>query len=115
MALRYWACRWLLAMALLLFLSCLTPTQAQSDELAALNRQIGQLHQAGKYDEAIPLAQRLVELTRARFGKDPRAYANALGLLGDLYREKGRYAEVEPLYQSARATLEKALGPDHRE
>src|SRR5262249_10521489 len=58
---------------------------------------------------------RLVELTRTRLRKEPQAHANALGILGDLYREKGRYAEAEPLYKSAHSMLEKELGQDHRE
>src|SRR5215475_6586170 len=112
---RHWASLWLQAIAVLLVLSGLAPALAQSDDLAALDRQIGQLYQAGKYDEAIPVAQRLVELTRTRFGKEHRAHANALGILGDLYREKGRYAEAEPLYKSAHSILEKELGPNHEE
>jgi hypothetical protein len=57
---RRWEYPWVPAFAVLLILSGSAPTFAQSDELAALNRQIGQLYQASKYDEAIPLAQRLV-------------------------------------------------------
>jgi CHAT domain-containing protein/Tfp pilus assembly protein PilF len=112
---RDWTHQWLRAIAVLIVLSGSVPLLAQSDDLATLNRQIGQLYQAGKYDEAIPLAQRLVELTRSRSRKEPRAHANALGILGDLYREKGRYAEAEPLYKSAHGMLEKELGPDRRE
>lgn len=112
---RYWACLWLPAIAVFLILSGRAPTIAQSDDLAALNQQIEQLYGVGKYDEAIALAQRLVELTGTRFGKEHAVYANALDILGDLYREKGRYAEAEPLYKSARGLLEKQFGPDHRE
>ena len=117
---RHWASLWLpttavLLIAVLLILGGSPPGLAQSDELDALNRQIGQLYQAGKYDEAIPLAQHQVELTVTRFGKEHRAHAHALGILADLYREKGRYAEAEPLYKSAHSMLEKELGQDHRE
>jgi CHAT domain-containing protein/tetratricopeptide (TPR) repeat protein len=114
MASRHWACQ-RLAIGVVLVISGFMPALAQSDDLAALNQQIGQLYQAGKYDEAIPLAQRLAELTRTRLGSEHRTHANALGVLGDLYREKGRYAEAEPLYKSARIKLENALGPDHGE
>jgi tetratricopeptide (TPR) repeat protein len=115
MELRHWARQYLLAITMLLALSGFAPAMAQPDDLAALNRQIGQLYQASRYDEAIPLAQRLVELSGTRFGKESREHANALAVLGDLYREKGRYAEAEPLYQSVRDKLEKALGQNHRE
>src|SRR5262245_35000947 len=112
---RHGARLWLQAFALLIVLSGSAPALAQSEELATLNRRIGQLYQAGKYDEAIPLAQHLVELTRPHSRKERRAHANALGILGDLHREKGRYAEAEPLYKSAHSMLEKELGQDHRE
>ena len=42
MELRHWACHWLLAIAVLLALSGFAPALAQIDDLAALNRQIGQ-------------------------------------------------------------------------
>src|SRR5690242_9600223 len=112
---RHWACLGLPALAVLLVLSGRAPTFAQSDDLTALNQQIEQLYQIGKYDEAIALAQRLVELTGTRFGNEHPVYAHALDVLGDLYREKGRYAEAEPLYKSARNLLEKQFGPEHRE
>ena len=104
MELRHSGRQCLLVITMLLALSGFAPALAQPNDLAALNRQIGQLYQAGKYDEAIPLAQRLVELTGTRFGKDSRAHANALGVLGDLYREKGRYAEAEPLTRACAAS-----------
>jgi tetratricopeptide (TPR) repeat protein len=111
---RHWARQWPLAIAVLAVTDS-GPLLAQSDDLATLNGHVGQLHQAGKYDEASPLAERFVELTRARFGNESRAHANALTILGDLYREKGRCAEAEPLYLSARSKLEKALRQNHRD
>ena len=79
MELRHTARQCLLAITMLLAVSGFALALAQPDDLAALNRQIGQLYHDGKYDEAIPLAQRLVELTGTRFGKESRAHANALG------------------------------------
>ncbi len=38
--------------------------------------------------------------------------ANSLNNLAELYREQGKYAQAEPLYQRALAIVEKALGPD---
>ncbi len=39
--------------------------------------------------------------------------AQSLNNLAVLYQAQGRYAEAEPLYQRALATVEKALGPEH--
>ncbi len=39
--------------------------------------------------------------------------ATSLNNLAFMYREQGKYAEAEPLYQRALAIVEKALGPEH--
>ena len=83
------------------------------DDLAALNAQIAKLDQAGKYAEAIPLAQRSLELTRAQKGNDHLDTAARMSWLAGLYLSQGRYAEAEPLYKRSLALREKALGPDH--
>ena len=47
------------------------PVRAQSDpELDALNRQVQQLHQAGKYQAAIAVAERYVEVAKRKRGED---------------------------------------------
>jgi tetratricopeptide (TPR) repeat protein/CHAT domain-containing protein len=89
------------------------PALAQSDEVVALTRQVQELYQAGKYAQALPLATRLTEATGKLFGEQHPRHANALGVLGDLYREMGRYAEAEPICRRALGILEAALGQDH--
>ncbi len=39
--------------------------------------------------------------------------AYPLNNLANLYKEQGKYAEAEPLYQRALHIWEQALGPDH--
>ena len=47
--------------------------RAQSDEeLKALNEQVVALYNAGKYTEAIPLAERYAEAIKSRHGEDHR-------------------------------------------
>jgi tetratricopeptide (TPR) repeat protein len=48
-------------------------------------------------------------------GARPRTSQSCRGLnnLAELYGERGRYAEAEPLYKRALVILENALGPDH--
>lgn len=91
------------------------PVFAQSDEeLTTLRRQIEQLRQAGKYPDALALAQRSVALTEQRFGANDVTVASALNTLALLYEDQGRHSEAEPLYKRTIAVVEKALGPDHR-
>jgi len=90
------------------------PARAQSaDELAALNRQVGQLYQAGKYGGAIEVGQSALAMAERLHGPDHPEVATTLNNLAGLYESQGRYAEAEPLYKRSLAIAEKALGPDH--
>src|SRR5438552_13373728 len=53
-------------------------------------------------------AGRREELLGELLGDADRLVEGALGLF-----KQGRYAEAEPLFESAQAIREKALGPDH--
>lgn len=85
-----------------------SPSFAQG--LAAQSAKINALGDAGKYNEAIPLAQAMV----ANLDKGPptRDLAGALNNLAQLYGDVGRDAEAEPLYMRALAIMEKTVGID---
>src|SRR6266498_2774595 len=68
---------------------------------------------AGKYDEAIPLIARALEIRERILGPDHRDVASTINVLANLYYYKGDYAKAEPLYQRALDIREKALGPEH--
>jgi CHAT domain-containing protein/Tfp pilus assembly protein PilF len=72
-----------------------------------------ELYRAGKYDEAIPLVERALEIRKKLLGPDHRDVAAAILGRANLYRDKSEYAKAEPLYRQALNILEKALGPDH--
>jgi CHAT domain-containing protein/tetratricopeptide (TPR) repeat protein len=87
---------------------------AQSgDELYALNKQIQQLHQAGKYAEALPIAERYVAVAKARFGERHTEYATAVSWLAQVHQSEGHYADAEQLWYRTLAIREKVLGPGH--
>ena len=88
------------------------PTFAQQDEAAALSARVVELYRAGKYSEAIPLAQRALSIREKTRGPNHPDVVTALHNLAGLYDEQGRYAEAEPLYKRSLAILEKAVGPD---
>jgi CHAT domain-containing protein len=85
-----------------------TPSFAQS--LSAQSSKIIQLTRAGKYAEALPLAQAMV----AQLEKGPpnRDLAGAINNLAQVYGDMGRDAEAEPLYKRALAIMEKSAGLD---
>jgi len=81
-------------------------------DVAALNRQIAQLKAAGKYAQAVPLAQQALALAEKK-GPDSPDVAAALDTLAELYEAENKYAEAEPLLKRALAIREKTPGqPD---
>jgi len=68
---------------------------------------------AGKYNEALPLFERALEIRERRRGPDHPDVGQAINGLAVLYFHKGEYAKAEPLHQRALAIREKSLGPEH--
>jgi CHAT domain-containing protein/Tfp pilus assembly protein PilF len=88
-------------------------TRSALDEAQRLNDRILGAFQAGRYEEAIPLARQALELREKALGPDHPDVAQALNNLAALLHEKGDYEGAEPLCRRALAIREKALGPDH--
>ena len=82
-------------------------------KLSSLNKQVIELYQAGKFNDAIPIAQKAVELSEKALGPDGPDTASALNDLAMLYDSLGDYAKAELLLKSALKIREKTLGPDH--
>jgi CHAT domain-containing protein/Tfp pilus assembly protein PilF len=82
-------------------------------EARKLEGESDKLESEGKYDQALPLAERVLEIRERTLGAEAPDVADALNNLALLYYHKGDYARAEPLYQRALAIWEKALGPDH--
>lgn len=96
--------------------TCLSaPSWAQKDDTAALSAKINELSRAGKYAEAVALAQGQVESLEKKFGPAHRDVGAALNNLAQLYGNQGRDREAEPLFKRAIAILEKAAGLDSPE
>jgi tetratricopeptide (TPR) repeat protein len=103
----------IVAATLVSFLVSAPAAGREKDDLAALNWQVVQLHQAGKYAEAIPLAQSMLALAERLRGPDHPDVGTSLNSLAGLYEFRGRYAEAESLYKRSLSIREKALGPEH--
>jgi CHAT domain-containing protein/Tfp pilus assembly protein PilF len=103
----------------LTFLLLLRPSVAAINNDPALHeaRKLYQgalkLRDADKYDEAIPLFERALEIRERILGPDHRDVADVLNSLAILYYYKGDYMRAEPLCQRALSIREKALGPWH--
>ena len=108
------------ALTVLFFLHCalwaacgLAAEGEDPSEADPLIRRVVELYQAGKYQEAIPVAQQLLEIRERALGPEHPYTATSLNSLAELYREMGEYAKAGPLYRRALAIREKVLGPEH--
>jgi tetratricopeptide (TPR) repeat protein len=88
-------------------------TGAEAATLDELNRQIAQLQRAGKYAEAVPLAEKALAASEKARGRNHLGIVASINTLASLYYQLDRYAQAEPLYKRALAIREKALGSDH--
>jgi CHAT domain-containing protein len=104
----------LFALGLLIFVS--SHSLAKGDNLnqqKALFAQISKLYAQGKYQEAIPLAEKLIALTKRAKGDEDHDTAISLRNLASLYDSLGDHDKAEPLLKEALAINQKVLGPEH--
>src|SRR6266508_3255897 len=92
-----------------------TEIDRELQEARKLTKEARRLQLAGKYDEALRLGERALEIREKRLGPDHLEVARSLNNLAHIYYLRGDYAKAEPLYQRALVIREKALGPDHLE
>jgi tetratricopeptide (TPR) repeat protein len=102
-----------IAIACLLFGACVYSAPDQSKDLAALQQKIEELDRAGKYREAIPIAEEHLKLVENIAGIGAVETASSCDMLGELYRKNGEYAKAEPLDERSLKISEKLLGPVH--
>jgi tetratricopeptide (TPR) repeat protein len=98
----------LLGLAIAASLCAGSPSRAEG--VYAQSGKVTQLVRAGKYAEALTLAQAMV--TQLEKGPPGRDLGGALNNLAQVYGDMGRDAEAEPLYKRALAIMEKAVGLD---
>ena len=83
------------------------------DEAAALSERVFQMYEQGRYQEALPLAQKALALREQALGPDHPDLTPGLNNLAALYDVLGDFDRAEPLYLRALAITEKSSGPDH--
>lgn len=86
---------------------------AGSQRVEDLGRRVVELYRAGRYGEAIPLAQEVLMLRRRFYGETHPLVATSLNNLAALYRAQGRYDEAEPLFRQALDISRGQLGEQH--
>ena len=80
-------------------------------EIEKLDKQSEYLHRAGKYDQALLLAQQALKQSETVFGPEHPLVAENLVYLARPYQAKGEYATAELLLRRSLAIREKVLDP----
>ena len=80
---------------------------AEVAEESQLNASLVELYKAGKFDEALPVARRVLELREKMFGPEDPVVGMALSNLAELYRAKKQNDEAQRLYRRSLTILER--------
>jgi CHAT domain-containing protein/Tfp pilus assembly protein PilF len=100
------------AVATLLCFGLSSGLAEKSNQANKLEDKFLKLYDAGRYADAIPIAQRVLTIREKTLGRNHPDVAIALDNLANLYRLQGRYADAEPLLQRSLAIREQTLGHD---
>jgi Tfp pilus assembly protein PilF len=89
------------------------PAPTQDEDRAKLTKQVDGLRQAGKFDEAIPVAERILELERRSGAGMTAGVAEALSRLAELQELQGDWARALARCREALGVRERVNGKDH--
>jgi tetratricopeptide (TPR) repeat protein len=84
----------------------------QDEEQVKLSADVSRLYNEGKYDEALPLAKRLLLMREKAAGKDSLIVANALNTIGSLYLKKEKYYDAASYFERSLKITETVQGGD---
>jgi tetratricopeptide (TPR) repeat protein len=103
----------ILFLAMSLFLGECSILFARNDDPGLLNQQVLKLYQERKYQEAVPIAERLLAIRKRALGSEDPDTATSLNNLGALYVAMGDYPKAKPLLEQAFRIRKNALGSEH--
>ena len=86
------------------------PQQKDLENVKILNQEVSKLYQQGRYEEAIPIAEKVLKIREKVLGPRHPETAISLNSLAGLYLFMGAYDNAEPLYRRSLAISEKVLG-----
>lgn len=104
-----------LIIAISLFLPTAAVCQGPVDEASAIDEQVIQFYRQGKFTEALPLAERSLQIRERSLGRNHAYVADSLGNLGGLHLAMGQYAKAKSLFLRALEISRKAFGENNRE
>ena len=86
-----------------------------SAELQDVQMQVKEMFKRQRYHEAVPFAQKAIQMSEEEFGSEHPTTAAFIFNLAKLYQKQSQYKNAEPLYKRALAIRENSLGNGHAE
>jgi tetratricopeptide (TPR) repeat protein len=99
------------AFALLSATNAFAEQESGSSEAEKLHAEVDRLYSEGRFDEAIPLAERALSIQERSLGPDDPRVVQAINSLAMLYRAAGDYVGAESLFERVLEITTEALGP----
>ncbi|MEM8719517.1 MAG: tetratricopeptide repeat protein [Cyanobacteria bacterium P01_G01_bin.39] len=87
--------------------------EQQLAEVKKIDQEIVDLFNQGKFYQAIPLAQKALEIRKKILGAEHPDVAASLNNLAELYLNQGEYDKAEPFYLQALELRKKLFGNNH--
>ena len=84
-----------------------------SAELRDVQMQVKEMFKHQRYREAVPFAQKAIQMSEEEFGSEHPTTAAFVFNLAKLYQKQSQYKDAEPLYKRALAIRENSLGNGH--
>jgi CHAT domain-containing protein/Tfp pilus assembly protein PilF len=78
-----------------------------------IEKKFAELVEQNKFEEAVPLGEKLQEIYKKEYGENDTNYARLLGDLGQNYQELNKIDKAEALLKQSLEIYEKTLGQDH--
>jgi len=88
-------------------------TPRTKSDLDSLNKQVIELHNKGRYEEALTQANQAVNLSRRHHGGQDPEYAMSLHSLASMQVQIGNYSAAVPLFQQALEVYRGSVGEMH--
>jgi tetratricopeptide (TPR) repeat protein len=85
-----------------------TATYQESSDAAALEVQVVKLYKEGKFDDAVPLAKRVLKIREGQLSPSDPLLADSMGNLAMLYLAKGKFDDADSLLKRALAIYEQS-------
>ena len=90
------------------------PQNSQLVESRELNAKVVNLYREGKYDEAVSVGKRALELRERVLGAENPELVPVLINLGEVYRAEKKFSDAQSSYERALAIGEKAFGAEDK-